>query len=605
MTLRKILVATLGHVDHGKTSLLDKIRHTAVVRGEAGGITQAIGVSVIPIDTIRKICGKLLEMMKGKLSVPGLLLIDTPGHAAFTSLRKRGGSLADIAILVVDINEGFKPQTLESIEILKANKVPFIVAANKIDLIGGWSYNEKDEGKKFLLENINALDYSIQGKFEGKMYDLVNAFAALGLTAERFDRVNDYTKQLAIVPVSALTGQGIPELLMVLTGLAQRFLEKQLQVEESDPAKGTILEVKEEKGLGTTIDTIIYNGKLRVNDYVIIGGITAPLVVKVRALLEPAELAEMRDKKSKFKQVREVTAATGVKIVAPGLETAIAGMPIRGCSSQTGEKSEEMERLKQEVQEEVREVVVEEGEGDTEGLMIKADTIGGLEALQHLLREKKIPISSSSLGNITKKDLSTLETVREKNEFVGVILGFNVSIGDDVEELRKAKKLKVITDNVIYRLLEEYEKYKESLKKEIELRELSRLVRPCKILLLKGYVFRQSHPAIIGVEIEAGRVKAGDPLMNAEGKKLTFVKSLQEGQETVTVAEQGKQLALAMEGVTIGRQVNEGDVLYTDIPEEHFKKLKELKKYLSGREVDVLKEIIVIKRRENAVWGVG
>lgn len=601
MALRKILVATLGHVDHGKTSLLDKIRRTAVARGEAGGITQAIGVSVIPIDTIRKICGKLLEMMKGKLSVPGLLLIDTPGHAAFTSLRKRGGSLADIAILVVDINEGFKPQTLESIEILKANKVPFVVAANKIDLLGGWNYDEH----KFILDNINALDYAIQGKFEGKMYDLVNAFAALGLTAERFDRLNDYTKQLAIIPVSALTGQGIPELLMVLTGLAQRFLEKQLQVEESGPAKGTILEVKEEKGLGTTIDTIIYNGKLRVNDYVIIGGLTVPLVVKVRALLEPAELAEMRDKKSKFKQVREVTAATGVKIVAPGLETAIAGMPLRGCSAQAGEKTEEMEGLKREVQEEVREVVVEEGEGDTEGLMIKADTIGGLEALQHLLREKKIPISSSSLGNITKKDLSTLETVREKNEFVGVILGFNVSIGDDVEELRKAKNLKVITDNVVYRLLEEYEKYKEQLKKEIELRELSRLVRPGKILLLKGYVFRQSHPAIIGVEIEAGRVKAGDPLMNAEGKKLTSVKSLQEGQETVTVAEQGKQLALAMEGVTIGRQVNEGDILYTDIPEEHFKKLKELKKYLSGREVDVLKEIIVIKRKENAVWGVG
>lgn len=603
MTLRKILVATLGHVDHGKTSLLDKIRRTAVARGEAGGITQAIGVSVIPIDTIRKICGKLLEMMKGKLSVPGLLLIDTPGHAAFTSLRKRGGSLADIAILVVDINEGFKPQTLESIEILKANKVPFIVAANKIDLIGGWSYNEKDEEKKFLLDNINALDYAIQGKFEGKMYDLVNAFAALGLTAERFDRLNDYTKQLAIIPVSALTGQGIPELLMVLTGLAQRFLEKQLQVEESGPAKGTILEVKEEKGLGTTIDAIIYNGKLRVNDYVVIGGLTAPLVVKVRALLEPAELAEMHDKKSKFKQVREVTAATGVKIVAPGLETAIAGMPMRGCSSPAGEKSEEMERLKQEVQQEVEEVIIEESE--VEGVLIKADTIGGLEALQHLLREKKIPISSSSLGNITKKDLSTLETVREKNEFVGVILGFNVSIGDDVEELRKAKNLKVITDNVVYRLLEEYEKYKEQLKKEIELRELSRLVRPCKILLLKGYVFRQSHPAIIGVEIEAGRVKAGDPLMTAEGKKLTSVKSLQEGQETVNVAEQGKQLALAMEGVTIGRQVNEGDVLYTDIPEEHFKKLKELKKYLTGREVDVLKEIIVIKRKENAVWGVG
>ncbi len=609
MAIRKLVCAFVGHVDHGKTSLLDKIRRTAVAKGEAGGITQAIGVSIIPIDTVKKICGKLLAVMKKKLSVPGLLFIDTPGHAAFTSLRKRGGSLADIAILVIDINEGFKPQTIESLEILKANKVPFIVAANKIDLISGWNYDET----KFLLDNINALDYSIQGRFEGKIYELVKQFQELGFQAERFDRLEDYTKQLAIIPVSALTGQGIPELLMVLTGLAQRFLEKELQIEESGSMKGTILEVKEEKGLGTTIDAIIYNGKLKVNDHIVIGGLTVPLVVKVRALLEPAELAEMRDMKSRFKQVKEVTAATGVKIVASGLETAIAGMPLRGCSSQTekvGEKigktekiEETIEELKKEVQQEVEEVVIEES--GVEGVLIKADTIGGLEALQHLLRGKNIPVSSSSLGNITKKDLSSLESMRGKNEFLGVLLGFNVEIPGEVEELRKAKNFKIITDKVIYRLLEEYEQYKENLKKEIELRELSQLVRPGKILLLKGYVFRQSHPAIIGVEIEAGRVKAGDPLMTAEGKRLTSVKSLQEGQETVTVAEQGKQLALAMEGVTIGRQVSEGDVLYTDIPEEHFKKLKGLKKYLTAKEVDVLREIVEIKRKENAVWGVG
>ncbi len=596
MTLRKILVATLGHVDHGKTSLLDKIRQTAVAKGEAGGITQAIGVSIIPLETIKKICGKLLDVLKGKLTIPGLLLIDTPGHAAFTSLRKRGGSLADIAILVVDINEGFKPQTIESIEILRANKVPFIVAANKIDLLGGWSY---DPGK-FLMDNINALDYKVQGTFEGKLYDLVNKFSELGLKAERFDRLEDYTKQLAIIPLSALTGQGLPELLMVLTGLAQKFLEKHLEIEEQGPAKGTILEVKEEKGLGTTVDTIIYNGRLKLNDMIIIGGVDEPVVAKVRALLEPAELAEMRDKKSKFKQVKEVTAATGVKIVAPGLEKAIAGMPLRGCPGKAGE---EIEALKTEVQQEVGEVLREESEEI--GVIIKADTIGGLEALRHLLQEKNIPVSSSSLGTIGKKDLSALESLKEKNEFLGVIIGFNVEITVEVEEIIKEKKLKVITNSVIYQLLEEYEKYKDGLKKEIELRELSQLVRPCKILLLKGYVFRQSHPAIIGVEIEAGKVKAGDPLMTTEGKKLATVKSLQEGQETVNEAGQGKQLALAMDGVTIGRQIKEGDVLYTDIPEEHFRKLKELKKYLLMKERDVLKEIVEIKRKQDAVWGVG
>ncbi len=595
MALRKVLVTVVGHVDHGKTSLLDRIRNSVVTAGEVGGITQAIGVSIIPIEVIQKICGKLMNVFAGKVTVPGLLTIDTPGHAAFTSLRKRGGSLADIAILVVDINEGFKPQTLESIEILRAHKVPFIVAANKIDLIDGWGYDTST----FLIDNINGLDYKTQGLFEGKMYELVAKFGELGLEAERFDRVGDYTKQLALVPLSAKTGQGIPELLLVLTALAQKYMGKQLMIEEEGNAKGTILEVKEEKGLGTTIDTILYNGKLKVNETLVIGGIDMPLVVKVRALLEPMELSEMRDKKSKFKNVKEAYAATGVKIVAPGLDGAIAGMPIRSCSGTT----EEIKKLSEEVQAEVKEVVSEDSAEI--GVLIKADTIGGLEALRHLLHERQIPISSASLGEVTKRDISQLETMKNKDEFYGVILGFNTKIPADVVELVKNKELKIITHEIIYKTIEEYEAYKEKLKKDIELRELNTLVRPCKFMIMKGYVFRQNNPAVVGVEIEIGRVRSGDPIMKSDGQKLTNVKSLQENQEAVAVAEQGRQLAMSMDHVTVGRQINEGDFLYTDIPEEHFKKLKELKKNLTKNEIEVLKEIAEIKRRNNPVWGVG
>ncbi len=596
MATRKILTTVVGHVDHGKTSLLDKIRRSAVAAGEAGAITQAIGVSIIPLDTIKKICGKLLELSGRKITIPGILMIDTPGHAAFTSLRKRGGSLADLAILVVDINEGFKPQTLESIEILRAHKVPFVVAANKIDLISGWKWNPQF----LLLEAINSLDYPIQGELEKKMYDLVGKFNEIGLQAERFDRVQDYTKQLAIVPVSALTGQGLPELLMVLLGLAQKYLEARLQIEEEGKAQGTILEVTEEKGLGTTLNVIIYNGCLAVNDTIVIGGTDAPLVTKVRVLLEPAELAEMREKKSKFRNIKKVFAATGVKISAPGLEKAIAGMPLR--SSPSG-REEEIQQLKKEVQQEIGEVLV--AESDDVGVVIKADTIGGLEALKVLLQEKKIPISSADLGSLTKRDISQVESVREKNEFYGVLLGFNVAVPSEIEEYCKAKGLKIIVHEVIYQILEEYERHTTNLKKEIELRELSTLVRPCKFLLLKGYVFRQNNPAIAGVEIEAGKIKSGDPIMNQDGKRLTAVKSMKEGQDNVNAAEQGRQLAMSMDNITIGRQVQEGDFLYTDIPEEHFKKLKTLKKYLSQNELEVLKEIAEIKRRENAVWGVG
>ncbi len=594
MSLRKVLVTVVGHVDHGKTSLLDKIRRTAVATGEAGGITQAIGVSIIPIETVKKICGPLMSVFK-QVTVPGLVTIDTPGHAAFTSLRRRGGSLADIAIIVVDINEGFMPQTIESIEILKANKVPFIVAVNKIDLLHGWKFDPA----KSLLENLAALDYQLQGQFEGKMYELVAQFQKQGLSAERFDRVEDYTQQIALVPVSAFTGQGIPELLMVLTGLAQRYLEQQLVIEEHAPAEGTILEVKEEQGLGMTINAIIYNGHLSVNDTLVIGGIEKPLVAKVRALLEPAELAEMREKKSRFKNVKEVFAATGVKIAAPGLDTAIAGMPFRSCSG----KPDEIAQLGQQIQTEVGDAIAFAGRD--EGVIIKADTIGGLEALQHLLAEKKIPISSSSLGDVTKKDLSTVESMKQKNEFYGVLLGFNVTIPDEITAYATAKGMKLITREVIYKIIEDYENHISALKKEIELRELNQLVRPCKFRIMKGYVFRQNNPAIVGVEIEIGKIRSGDPLMNAEGKRLTIVKSMKEGEDNVTIADQGKQLALAMDNITIGRQVQEGDFLYTDLPENDFKKMKELKKYLSKSELDVLREIMEIKRKENPVWGVG
>jgi translation initiation factor 5B len=595
MATRKVLVTVVGHVDHGKTSLLDKIRRTAVTAGEAGAITQAIGVSIIPIETIKKICGSLLDAFKGKLTVPGLLTIDTPGHAAFTSLRKRGGSLADIAILVVDIKDGFKPQTIESIDILRANKVPFIVAANKIDLLPNWQYDKN----KLLLENINSLNFTLQGEFEKKFYELVGQFSDKGLQAERFDRVDDYTKQIAIVPISANTGQGIPELLMVLTGLAQKYLEEKLQISDEGPCKGTILEVKEEIGLGTTLNAIIYSGSLKVNDTLVIGSIDEPIVVKVRALLEPAELAEMREKKSKFQNVKEVNAATGVKIAAPGLEKAVAGMPIRSCSG----KQDQIELLKKEVQEEIGEVVAEESEET--GVIIKADTIGGLEALRNLLSEKNIPISSASLGNISKKDISKLESMKEKDEFLGALLGFNITIPTDIADLAKNKGLPLIVHNVIYQIIDDYELHISKLKKAIEMKELASVVRPCKFAILKGYTFRQSNPAIVGVEIEIGRIKTGDPIMNIEGKRISYVKSLKEGKENISLAEQGKQLAMALDGVMVGRQINEGDFLYGDIPEEDFKKLKIMKKHLSEMEIRVLKEIAEIKRKNNPVWGVG
>ncbi|NQU97979.1 translation initiation factor IF-2 [Candidatus Woesearchaeota archaeon] len=586
MATRSPIVSVLGHVDHGKSSILDSIRGSNIVAGEAGAITQAIGASIIPLDVVKKKCGELLESLNMKFTIPGLLFIDTPGHAAFTTLRKRGGSLADIAIVVVDIKEGFKPQTIEAIEVLKSYKTPFIIAANKLDLVPG--YNKFYDS---LLQDIKAQQPNVQQEIDKKLYELVGQLHdRFELVAERFDRVSSYTEQIAIIPCSAKEQMGLQELLMVITGLAQKFLEESLKIDVSGTAKGTILEVKEEKGFGKTVDVIIYDGTLSVNDTIVIGSLDKPIVTKVRALLEPDPLAEMRDKKSKFRSVKSVNAAIGVKISAPELENVLAGMPVRSCLPA------EAEKVKESLMSEIEEVMIET---DDDGIIIKADTIGSLEAMIKILRDNKIPIRKASIGNITKKDYTDAETNYEKDPLLAVILGFNV-----VDEINTSEgNVKILTNDVIYRLVQDFEQWQEETKKSEEAKKLDHLVRPCKLEVLQNCIFRQSNPCIMGVEVLVGVVKTGTPLMSAK-RRLSEVKSMQIEGDNVQKAEKGKQVAISVPNIMAERHVNEHDILYSDIPEDDFRKIKKLTTFLTKDEITVLKEIAEMHRKDNPVWGV-
>ncbi|MDP6138569.1 MAG: translation initiation factor IF-2 [Candidatus Woesearchaeota archaeon] len=586
MKLRQPIITFMGHIDHGKTSLQDFIRQTSTAQQEAGKITQHIGCSNIILETIKKICGKLLDTLKLKLTIPGLLFIDSPGHAAFTSLRKRGGNLADIAILVIDINEGVKPQTLECIEILKQYKTPFIIALNKIDLLSGWQ-----SSNSFLMQNINSQSENIQKILDTKLYELVGKLSELNFNAERFDRVEDYTKQIAITPTSAKTGEGIPELLMVLTGLAQKFMEQKLNVNIEGHARGTVLEVKEEKGVGKTIDVIIYDGTLKKNDTIVIGTLDEPISTKVKALLEPLPLKDIRDKKTKFTNVSKVSAATGIKISTPELDNVVAGMPLRSCSLN------EIGIVKEELKKEIEEVVIET---DKRGIVIKADSLGSLEALVKMLKEKNIAVKKASIGDISKKDISDASISYEKDPLNSAILGFNVELMPDI----KAHNVKILTNNIIYKLIEDFEKWQKEENKRLEGKEIEFLVRPCKLQIMKGYIFRQNNPAVVGVDVLEGKVKVDTPLMKKDGNKITEVKSIQKDQENLNEAEKGKQVAISLPKVTVGRQINENNILYSAIPEEDFIKLKELKKNLSEEEKAILKEIAEIMRAKNAMWGI-
>ncbi len=589
---RSPICVVAGHVDHGKSSILDRIRGTSITATEAGGITQEIGASMIPLSTIKKVCKDLLKNIRINFEIPGLLFIDTPGHAAFQSLRKRGGSLADIAILVVDINEGFKPQTIESVDILKSYKTPFLVAANKIDLIPGW---QTFHGP--LLKNIAKQSEDVKRKLDEKIYNIVASLYEQGFSSERFDRVSNYTKEVGIVPVSAKTGEGIPELIMALTGLTQKYLASTLKINVEGNAKGTILEVKEVPGIGRGINAIIYDGTLRKNDTIVIGGLDKPIVTKVRGLLEPLALNETRDKHAEFKQVEEVNAASGVKIiVSPTEEEILSGMPLRSVG-----QGETLEKAKEEVAKETNEVLIKE---DNEGIVIKADSLGSLEGLTFMLNNEGIKIRSASVGMITKKDIINAESNEDKNE--RIILGFNTELTKDAQDyLNSTKtKVKIITNNVIYKILDDYKEYIKQLEKEKIDEELAGASGACKIQIMPQYIFRQSNPAIVGVDIEKGVLKAGVRLMKEDGKEVCTVKAIQMDKKNIESAEAGKQVAASLDGVTIGRQVNKNTILFSSLTEKEFRKLKDLKAHLKKDEIEALKEIAEIKRKENALWGI-
>jgi len=592
--IRQPIIAVLGHVDHGKTTMLDRIRNTRVAEKEAGGITQHIGATEVPIEVVKQLAGSLLSLWKGEIRLPGLLFIDTPGHEAFTSLRARGGSLADLAILVVDINEGFQPQTIESIEILRKYRTPFVVAANKIDRIKGWKIVENEP----FLVNIKKQDQRAVQELETKLWELIGKFYEVGFQANRFDRVQDFRRELAIIPVSAKYGIGLPELLVLIAGLAQKYLEEKLKIEVEGPARGTILEVREEIGFGTTIDVIIYDGTLRKDDIIVVGGKDKAIVTKIRALLKPKPLDEIRDPRYRFDQVEEVSAAAGIKIAAPNLEEALAGSPVIAARTE-----KEIEKAKREILEQIKSVIIST---DKVGVIVKADTIGSLEALSKELQEKNIPIRKADVGNISKTDVMEALSVKEEEPLYGVVIGFNVKVNEDAEEVAKAKKIPIFVENVIYKIIEDYEAWvkAEEEKKKKELLAQTKFPGIIKIFPDERYIFRRSHPAIVGIEVLEGRIKPGYPLMKQNGDQVGVIKSIKSKEEFLQEVKKGDQVAIAIEGAIVGRHIHPGEILYVDISrDDAIRLIKELRDMLDESDIRALKETAKVKAQKDPFWG--
>ncbi len=573
--IRQPIITVAGHVDHGKTSILDKIRETSVAEKEAGSITQKISFTELPKEIIKKRAGEILKKFHIPLEIPGFLFIDTPGHAAFINLRKRGGSLADLAILVIDINEGIKPQTAEVLQILKANKTPFIIALNKIDNISGWRASKS----KLIYESLQEQAINVKQNFDEKIYTIIGALNSYKIEADLYTEINDFTKKIAIVPCSARTGEGISEILAVLCALSQKFLTTRIQIKEQ--GKGVILEVKKEKSINY-LESILYDGKLSVKDEIVIASFGNPIVTKIRNIQKALPLTRG------FKTTGDVEAAAGMRLQIMSKENILPGMPFQVINNNLKEIEKE---FKQELSQEIK--------TDKEGIIVKADSLGSLEAVMFLLRQKQIKVMQAGIGDVSKKDVYVANSLPDEEK---IILGFNVGVSEEVEDA-DIEGIKMILNPIVYKIIEDYEEWKKEKLKEIEKGKLEGLTKVAKLKILP-FVFRNSNPAIFGVKVEAGTLVQGAELINSKGEKIARVKAIQEEKTTLKEAAKAKEIAISLPGVNFERQLKQGELLYSNLSEFQFRKFKENRELLSSDEKSVLGEIAEIKRRGNVTWGV-
>ncbi|MCX6648392.1 MAG: translation initiation factor IF-2 [Candidatus Bathyarchaeota archaeon] len=592
MPIRQPIVCMLGHVDTGKTSLLDKIRGTAVQLREAGGMTQQIGASYFPLETLVAITQKLVKGFNVNIQIPGLLVVDTPGHEAFANLRRRGGSVADIAILVIDVMHGFENQTYESLRILKSRKTPFIIAANKIDRIEGWRPNE---GIAF-LKTYAEQQQLVQEDLDNRLYSMMGVLSREGISSERFDRVRDFTKNVAIVPVSAKTGEGVGELLAVLIGLTQQYMQDKLKVTEGR-AQGTILEVRKEIGLGHTLNAIIYDGVLKAEDTIVIGGKNGPIATKIRALFMPQPLDEIRDPKKKFNAIMEVPAAAGIKIAAPGIEDALPGSPLIVLGDDMTQ-----EKAFAEIRNEMESVKVQT---DKTGIIVKTDTLGSLEVLVESLRARDIPIRLADIGDISRRDVMEASSVRFEEPLYGAILAFNVKLPPDAEAEAEEQRIKIFQNDIIYNLMEDYINWMEGEREAKARKEFDTLIHPVKIQIMDGFIFRRAKPAIFGVRVEAGVLIPNSLMVNRENEGLGRLTQIQDQNAAVGKAEEGKEVAVSMPAPIVGRHIKERDVLYVDVPEKDARALRnKFATRLTENANKALQELIEIKRKKDPLWAI-
>ncbi|KAI9816209.1 MAG: hypothetical protein M1827_001810 [Pycnora praestabilis] len=571
--LRSPICCILGHVDTGKTKLLDKVRQTNVQEGEAGGITQQIGATYFPVDALEAKTHVVNKDGAFEFKVPGLLVIDTPGHESFSNLRSRGSSLCNIAILVVDIMHGLEPQTLESMKLLRDRKTPFIVALNKIDRLYGW---KKIDNNGF-QDSLAMQNKGVQNEFRDRLEKTKVAFAEQGFNSELYYENKSMARNVSLVPTSAHTGEGIPDMLKLLVTLTQeRMTNKLMYLSE---VECTVLEVKVIEGLGTTIDVVLSNGVLREGDRVVLCGLNGAISTDIRALLTPAPLKELRIK-SQYVHNKEAKASLGVKIAANGLEHAIAGSRLLVVGPEDDE-----EDLEEEVMSDLENLLSKVSKTGR-GVSVQASTLGSLEALLEFLRVSKIPVANISIGPVYKRDVMQAGIMLEKSKEYAVMLCFDVKVDKDAQAYADEVGVKIFTADIIYHLFDDFTKHMAQLQEQKKEDSKYLAVFPCVVQPVA--VFNKKDPIVIGVDVTEGALRMLTPIAAVKANPVTGVKevislgrvsSIERDHKQIPICKKGQpSVAVKIEGGNqplYGRQLEEKDTLYSLISRQSIDTLKE------------------------------
>ncbi|XP_031696677.1 eukaryotic translation initiation factor 5B-like, partial [Anarrhichthys ocellatus] len=568
-TLRSPVVCVLGHVDTGKTKILDKLRNTNVQDGEAGGITQQIGATNVPKETIEEQTRMVKNFEKENLRIPGMLIIDTPGHKSFSNLRNRGSSLCDIAILVVDIMHGLEPQTLESINLLKEKKCPFIVALNKVDRLYDWKRSPETD----VVTTLKKQKKNTKDEFDERVKAVIVEFAQQGLNAALFFENKDPRTFVSLVPTSAHSGDGMGNLIALLVELTQTMLARRLA--QCDELRAQIMEVKALPGMGTTIDVILINGVLREGETIIVPGVEGPIVTQIRGLLLPPPLKELRVK-NQYEKHKEVCTAQGVKILGKDLEKTLAGLPLL-----VAHKEDEIPVLRDELIRELKQTLscikLEE-----KGVYVQASTLGSLEALLEFLRTSKVPYAGINIGPVHKKDVMKASAMLEHDLQYAVILAFDVKVERESQEMADTLGVRIFSAEIIYHLFDSFTKFREDYKKAKQDEFKNIAVFPAKLKVLPQFIFNSRDPIVIGVTIEAGVLRQGTPLcVPSKGfVDIGIVTSIEMNHKSVESAKKGQEICIKIEPIPgespkmYGRHFEGTDIIVSKITRASIDALK-------------------------------